>query len=207
MASLSSNLKVVMCVNHPSRAVSEQAMCWWCLDDIKKIRGYSVRLTEDQKRHKRSAESGTCPIHSGRVTAPGKTVCQECVDRRRRYSTNISGPRRRARKTLVPNEAVDRAIVFKRDNRKCQHCGKHCNGDARADHIIPISLGGPHCYWNFQTLCARCNGFKSNNIRRERRLAHLLHFPIRELIEAFAREQGATLPRGWWILREVLPSK
>lgn len=206
------------CPNHTDRDVAiGKRQCQECLDRTKRHR--LDMLTK-----------GKCFIHPGRDVVPGKTKCQECLDyqKQRRldmlakgkchcgrnvlpgkkwcqkcsdYHINIAKARRRAKEMLVPFEDVDRRVVFERDEWTCQHCRKHVNGDACADHIVPLSLGGPHTYWNHQCLCATCNGSKSDDIASEPKLAHLVHLPIRKLIEAFAKERGAKLPRGWWEIR------
>jgi 5-methylcytosine-specific restriction endonuclease McrA len=181
------------CYSHPDRdAAPGKIRCQECMNYAKQCA-------------KKLVEAGKCVHHSDRDAVPGRQSCQECLNNGNERSTNIYVPRRRAREALAPNEAVDRREVFTRDENKCQHCGKTCNGDAHAhaDHIVPLSVGGPHCYWNFQTLCALCNKSKLADIRKEPKLSHLVHLPARKLIEAFAREQGATLPHGWWELRQL----
>jgi 5-methylcytosine-specific restriction endonuclease McrA len=57
--------------------------------------------------------------------------------------------------------------VMKRDNFRCQSCGRSPATDftttLEVDHIIPWSRGGETTLDNLQTLCARCNNGKSNN--------------------------------------------
>lgn len=48
---------------------------------------------------------------------------------------------------------------------KCRNCGTSMSfGEARADHILPRSKGGPDSSWNVQPLCAPCNRDKSDKI-------------------------------------------
>ncbi len=174
------------CINHPDHdVVPGLAICQECRD-------------QNRQRTEECKAAGKCPGHPDRDVAPGCQYCQECLD-----NGAVHAGVRRARKNSVPSEQVDRLVVFERDNWKCQRCDKTVDsGNGEADHIVPLSLGGPHTYWNHQTLCERCNGLKQNHIRKEPRLAHLLHLPIKKLIEAFAKEQGATLPRVWWAQRQ-----
>lgn len=57
--------------------------------------------------------------------------------------------------------------VMKRDNFRCQSCGRSPATDLtttlEVDHIIPWSRGGETTLDNLQTLCAKCNNGKNNN--------------------------------------------
>ena len=54
--------------------------------------------------------------------------------------------------------------VLKRDNFRCQICGRSAQDGVtlEVDHIIPISKGGKTEYSNLRTLCKDCNRGKSN---------------------------------------------
>lgn len=56
--------------------------------------------------------------------------------------------------------------VMRRDNFKCQYCGKSPATQPgialNVDHVIPWSEGGETTMENLQTLCAECNLGKSN---------------------------------------------
>jgi 5-methylcytosine-specific restriction enzyme A len=56
-----------------------------------------------------------------------------------------------------------RARVLERDAFRCRRCGSGPR-DARlvVDHIIPVAKGGTADFGNLQTLCAPCNGGKSD---------------------------------------------
>jgi 5-methylcytosine-specific restriction endonuclease McrA len=51
------------------------------------------------------------------------------------------------------------AVVF-RAGGACVACGS--TGKLAADHIVPVSWGGPSWAWNIQPLCTPCNSVKSN---------------------------------------------
>lgn len=187
-------LKAGKCPMHPDRdVVPGLKCCQKCRDNAKK---------NGKKHRARRRKAGRCITHPGRDVALGRTKCQDCLDKLRGPEHAIYDGVRRAKKNFAPFESVDRLVVFERDAWKCRHCGKSVNGDARGDHVVPVSLGGPHTYWNHQTLCDKCNSAKRDDVRKEPRLAHLVHLPMKKLIEAFAKEQGATLPRGWWAERQ-----
>ncbi len=53
--------------------------------------------------------------------------------------------------------------VFKRDNLKCQYCGKlGTKNSMTLDHVIPRSRGGGNSYENVVTCCMPCNAKKGN---------------------------------------------
>lgn len=60
-----------------------------------------------------------------------------------------------------------RLKVLKRDNYKCQKCGRspatHRELFLHIDHIKPFSKGGDSTMENLQTLCNKCNLGKSND--------------------------------------------
>lgn len=76
----------------------------------------------------------------------------------------------RARKRGATVERVDRTKVYKRDKWICQICYEPVDptlrfpdpGSPELDHIIPISLGGPHSYKNTQLAHRFCNQSKSD---------------------------------------------
>lgn len=69
--------------------------------------------------------------------------------------------------------------IFKRDNFRCQECGRRTLKKFRhkihdrapvLDHIMPLSKGGLHIRANVQCLCRRCNTSKGAKIRGQLRL-------------------------------------
>jgi hypothetical protein len=87
----------------------------------------------------------------------------------RKYGRRIGKATRRARKKGQYYESIDPIEIFERDNWHCKICGvitlKRLRGtcDNRApelDHIVPLSLGGPHSKSNVQCLCRKCNQSK-----------------------------------------------
>ena len=99
-----------------------------------------------------------------------------CSDKcQRRYSKRIA---RAKRKNIIIVEEVSHFKVFRKDKFRCQHCGCKvqkkdllANNAAELDHIVPVSLGGPHSYSNVQTLCRKCNQEKSNKYEGQLKLA------------------------------------
>jgi len=65
---------------------------------------------------------------------------------------------RRAKVRRVTITPVSRAAIFNRDKGRCQLCGLRVRkSEISMDHIIPISLGGPHEPRNVQLAHVRCN--------------------------------------------------
>jgi hypothetical protein len=90
---------------------------------------------------------------------------------RRLYDRSSFGgdDKARARYWGVSYEDIDRAKVYERDGWRCGICRKPINRRATQsnpmrvslDHILPMSLGGPHVYVNVQAAHLRCNLEKS----------------------------------------------
>jgi predicted restriction endonuclease len=54
--------------------------------------------------------------------------------------------------------------IFKRDNFRCQYCGRSSDDvQLEVDHIIPVSKGGSNDVDNLITSCRECNRGKSNH--------------------------------------------
>lgn len=72
----------------------------------------------------------------------------------------------------VEQERIDRLKVFARDDYRCQLCGEPTDKTAKwpdpktptLDHIVPISMGGPHLYSNVQCACWNCNQRKGRHL-------------------------------------------
>jgi len=84
--------------------------------------------------------------------------------------------KRRALKAKTFYESFNPIEVFKRDNYRCQHCGKKTRPDYKnqyhplypnLDHILPLSKGGNHTRLNTQCLCHKCNTVKNNKENNE----------------------------------------
>ncbi len=130
---------------------------------------------------KAKKEIRACVDCGGHTTGTAaKMRCSACarkrsVDHNRHMrKKGIRSDRRiveRARKHGVVVGAVNRVKVYDRDGWACYVCGvqvvrsKDYRPDqATLDHIVPLSLGGPHTYDNVRTCCHRCNSTKSNTM-------------------------------------------
>jgi len=89
---------------------------------------------------------------------------------KRKHQIKAAGSKNRAKRNgAFCAGKIEYTKVFDRDKWRCRHCGckvqKHnvkANDAAELDHIVPLSIGGPHTYSNVQTLCKSCNQSKHN---------------------------------------------
>ena len=80
--------------------------------------------------------------------------------------------RERAKRYGVRYEPVSRLKVYERDGWRCGICSEPIDRDLEhpdprsvsLDHIVPLSLGGPHIAGNCQPAHLRCNIMKSNKV-------------------------------------------
>ena len=78
--------------------------------------------------------------------------------------------RRRARERSVPFEEFDAFEIFERDNWQCGICGDQVDRhlaypdpmSASLDHVVPLSLGGPHLRENTRCSHLQCNLRRGN---------------------------------------------
>jgi len=122
----------------------------------------------------RTKQCDDCGVgFSWALHASGCSVCPPCIDERARRQKRAAKSARRARmRGNGQCEQFDPFEIFERDGWRCKRCGtrtpKRYRGTLRRnapelDHIIPVSLGGPHTRANTQCLCRSCNIEKSND--------------------------------------------
>ena len=90
--------------------------------------------------------------------------------------------RGRTRRAEIPAERIDIRYLGRRDKWTCQlcklpvkpfaDCGKRDPLSPSVDHIVPVTLGGPHIYANVQLAHLECNRAKGN--RMDKRLAEAM---------------------------------
>jgi 5-methylcytosine-specific restriction endonuclease McrA len=101
--------------------------------------------------------------------------CRDCDVKRMKDQARASGDKGRARYYGVPYEYVSRRKVYDRDGWQCGICSELIDRtlaypdprSASLDHVIPISLGGPHTAANCQAAHLSCNVGKSNRVGDE----------------------------------------
>lgn len=79
--------------------------------------------------------------------------------------TSVVRPQREARQSVKQMQAkgINFAQIMMRQKCRCPACHVDLIANGyHADHILPLSLGGPNEAWNIQFLCQRCNSHKSN---------------------------------------------
>jgi 5-methylcytosine-specific restriction endonuclease McrA len=98
---------------------------------------------------KQCASVGCAALTLGRYCVAHQREWQQGEDRRRGSSTQRYGP---AHRRLQP-------YVLARDPI-CKICGKRKS--EQADHVLPVSLGGPTTMANLQGVCGYCNAAKGD---------------------------------------------
>jgi 5-methylcytosine-specific restriction endonuclease McrA/endogenous inhibitor of DNA gyrase (YacG/DUF329 family) len=97
-------------------------------------------------------------------------LCDACRLESFKRQRKAARSMRRARKAGVPRETIDRMTVAQRDKWRCGLCGKKISKHAvwpddnalEIDHIVPLSRGGHHMYYNVQATHRRCNYMKQD---------------------------------------------
>lgn len=120
---------------------------------------------------------GLCCTHYNRRYQPdrshGPVTITEWVQRnpeKAARSAAIKRHRRRARQRGLPNEAIDRQVVGKRDGWRCGICRRMIDPkrayphplSQSLDHIVPLSKGGHHTYANVRIAHLKCNTERGN---------------------------------------------
>lgn len=90
----------------------------------------------------------------------------------RRKALRVKSAKRRANERGLESESVDRDVVGERDGWVCGICSVHIDrqlrypdlASASLDHILPVSLGGPHTYENSRIAHLACNVKRGNRI-------------------------------------------
>ena len=133
----------------------------------------SKAVVAAEAKHRRDAKTTECAackaVFCPLYGASHATTCQPCAIERARAYRRAHKLKRTLRLRCAVRETVDPIKVFARDGWKCALCGVDTPAALRGsyddcapelDHIVPVSLGGPHTYANTQCACRRCNGRK-----------------------------------------------
>lgn len=120
-------------------------------------------------------KSGYCYLHHIPANRAERRTCAEDGCNRRIRLDNVTGwchdhsmrnlaaersAKYKAKKLRLWVEPVNREEVLNRSGDKCHICGDPVGPGWHMDHVIPLSLGGPHCYTNVAPAHAFCNGSK-----------------------------------------------
>lgn len=143
---------------------------------VKACNGMASKRAQEKKR-----QLG-CMACGSQLTTRKRTYCSETC----RLAVKVKAApgtthRRRAKKFGVAYTAVRRQDVFARDRWTCKNCGvatptvlsgaRHDQAP-HLDHVVPVSLGGPHVVKNLQCLCRRRNLVKGAGSGREGGFSH-----------------------------------
>ncbi|HEY3251949.1 MAG TPA: HNH endonuclease [Ignavibacteria bacterium] len=122
---------------------------------VRKFGSWRKALEEFVKRHS-SNSSNSSDSSGSQVYGP---LSKKSAARPRKNKTK----RKKHRQNITKSMRYD---ILKRDDFRCQHCGRSpatVKGlTLHIDHIIPRSKNGPTEPYNLQTLCSDCNYGKSN---------------------------------------------
>lgn len=148
----------------------------FCSDACKAKRDEQRAIAARNKRRKKDYAAVVCKQCSGRIENPNtfgrpRDLCGVCLNTAKKKARRASKMHRSAIERGVLSERFDPLEILARDKWKCQLCGAKTPKEKRGtyddnapelDHIIPLSLGGPHTKANTQCACRKCNQAKSN---------------------------------------------
>ena len=99
---------------------------------------------------------------------------------------------------------VTKSILYERDEKCCQYCGKPLKkSEVTIDHIIPKSRGGNNSWKNLVVSCTRCNNIKRDRTTEEAgkpiHRAHLVKEPSRGLytVRSLEIHTGESMQENW----------
>lgn len=90
---------------------------------------------------------------------------------------------------------LTRKNIFKRDEHKCQYCGKR-SSDMTIDHVLPRSRGGEDTWYNLVTACKSCNSKKGNKTPDEARMP-LINRPKKPSRISFFKQFTGSFDDSW----------
>lgn len=117
----------------------------------------------------------TCPdCGLSHMALASNSRCTECrtkaeKENKKKHNRIRKSKIRAIKKGSKVCQKIAPSKVFKKDKWRCRQCkckvqkkDIYADNAAELDHIVPLSLGGPHTYSNVQTLCRKCNQEKGN---------------------------------------------
>jgi len=132
------------------------------------------KVREKEKNNRVPVECRCLECNNKFTVEYGDTRKKYCSSRcANKYVSRISKARYDERLKEAWIEDINPMLVFERDKWKCKGCNKNTPRNKRGsydlnapelDHIIPLSIGGKHCYSNVQLLCRGCNMMKGNGV-------------------------------------------
>jgi 5-methylcytosine-specific restriction endonuclease McrA len=104
-----------------------------------------------------------------------KGLCARCKKRRAKRKQDA-----KRRGAIGSGDDITLRELYDRDGRRCMMCGRKTRMPGKSggwfatmasiDHIIPVSLGGPHTWANVQLACQECNTRKCATRKGQMRL-------------------------------------
>lgn len=159
----------------------------FCTDDCRNAYFHKLAQTYPERRmrsimYKRNIRAERRRRKECQRCGEGGAVKKFCSSRCMRQSASA---RRQAKKRNAFIENVSTKKLAKMQNWDCHLCGGKISKTAKwphpdslsLDHLIPLSLGGEHSYYNCVAAHLRCNFLKSNNAVNEQ-----LKLPIPGLV-------------------------
>jgi hypothetical protein len=133
------------------------------------------RFIEDVNKEETTIESGNSINNEGKIQPqallrayPEKEIISEPINKTLLAKKSKTSLPELINKRRTKREVNDRLRfrIMRRDNFKCQFCGRSPAHDPKiilhVDHIMPWSKGGETTFDNLRTLCSKCNIGKGN---------------------------------------------